>query len=127
MDYFFVYGTLKRGHGNNRLLAKAQFVDQGVTVDNYTLYHLGCPGAVRNADGHPILGEVFAVDDAGTVQNLDWLESNGSFYTRYQRPILLDNGEVVTAWIYELPDTRYGMAGYCDIDEERGAYVWERR
>lgn len=71
-----------------------------------------------------MLGEVFAVSDERTIQRLDALEGNGSFYTRHQRPIRLDSGETIVAWIYELPDTRYGMVGYCPVDKGRNAYVW---
>jgi len=128
MEYFFVYGTLKRGKGNHDILGKSLLVDaKALTLDNYTLYNLGCPGAVRNPKGKPVLGELYEVYDLLTIDRLDALEGNGHFYTRYKRPIKANwaNNNKIDAWIYELPDTKWGMAGYCPIDEATGAYYWK--
>lgn len=40
---FAVYGTLKSGYGNNRLLENAKFVGMHVTEPEYTMYHSGFP------------------------------------------------------------------------------------
>ena len=39
----FVYGTLKRGHGNHRELEGATFLGEAQTVDRYALHVQGLP------------------------------------------------------------------------------------
>ena len=42
-EYYFVYGTLKRGYGNNRILQQsptALFIAEGITTPAFNLYHL---------------------------------------------------------------------------------------
>lgn len=91
MTRVFVYGTLKRGHGNHLLLCASRFLGKCHTPPAYSLHDLGFfPGLVR--DGHmPIPGEVFEVDH-DTLAALDVLEGYPRFYDR------------------ELIDTPYGAA-----------------
>lgn len=123
MELFFVYGTLKSGKGNNHILKDAKLLGNAKTVDEYILYNLGCPAAVRDGKGLPVLGEVYGVEDLKTIDRLDQLEGNGHFYTRHERMVNI-GGQQLRCWIYELPDTRWGMSGYCPIDEKEKAYVW---
>jgi gamma-glutamylaminecyclotransferase len=77
----FVYGTLRRGEGNHRLLAHAEYVGEARTVPGFALYDLGAfPGLVRDGAG-TVVGEVYDVD-AGTLAALDRLEGVPSFYRR---------------------------------------------
>lgn len=105
MTQVFVYGTLKSGKGNNRLLHDQRFVGRAWTRSPaIALVDLGpFPGAVRIAAAtvphRAVFGEVYRVDDAGLAR-LDRLESNGSFYTRE----LVDTS-LGEAWIYLLPPT----------------------
>lgn len=75
--YYFVYGTLKRGYGNNRILQQsptAQFIEEGVTEAKFNLYHLGgFPGVTENGET-AIHGEIWEVSDDYTKQRLDMLE-----------------------------------------------------
>lgn len=70
----FVYGTLKSGHGNNRLLADAHFSGEAVTVTPFRLVDRGIPFACREgADLLPVLGELYEVSYP-ELMRLDGLE-----------------------------------------------------
>lgn len=79
---FFVYGTLKRGYGNNVLLNRAKFVGTATTVSGgFRMMDGGFPMVFT--DGlFNIKGEVFEVSEEETVKNLDRLEGVPSLYTR---------------------------------------------
>lgn len=108
-NYVFVYGTLKRGYGNNYLLKSGQNGFMGVAATkskNFSMYrtspHTGFPVVFNSnlftywrAQSHPsgvggglpllgaVYGEVYSVD-AGTMARLDSLEANGVMYQREQ-------------------------------------------
>lgn len=82
-----VYGTLKRGYGNNAILSEggAEFVSE-CTVDNFKLYHAGFPVA-HTSDGSTIRAEVWDIGDpdghnqsARVLNRLDRLEGEGTMY-----------------------------------------------
>jgi len=95
----FVYGTLKRGWGNNAIIHDQKFVDTAITSPDFQMYTLGgFPGVVLG-DNH-ILGEVWEVDDVA-FDRCDRLEGHPNFYKRKQIFVALDkNEELVEAWIY---------------------------
>jgi gamma-glutamylaminecyclotransferase len=72
----FVYGTLKRGYGNNRLLSEQTFVGEGYTGGFFDMINSGFPVLIPNDDGHVVKGEVFEIDTKmrETLSNLDALE-----------------------------------------------------
>lgn len=73
--WIFVYGTLKRGGTNHRLLAGQRFIGPARTTAGHRLYGLGeYPGLVIDpADRTGVQGEVWAVDRA-TLAALDAFE-----------------------------------------------------
>ena len=79
----FVYGSLKVGYGNHRVLNGAEYVGVHKTLEpNWEMMSLGgFPGVIRGKN--LIEGEVYTVDDGG-LERLDRLEGNGSFYNREQ-------------------------------------------
>lgn len=105
----FVYGTLKRGKTNHRLLEKSKFIGEAYTVDCFNMYTVGFPVLMKTATGgHSVLGEVYEIDD-NTLEHLDALESNGRMYEREQVPVVYadnvtdayDNGVVENGvWVY---------------------------
>jgi len=105
-EYFFVYGTLKSGYGNNRLLENSQFVDDAVSKN--TDFVMQCNGAfpmVKKSNdldqSYGIIGEIYKVNDFNTIMDLDRLESNGFMYNREEHDfVLINKVEVVKAWIY---------------------------
>lgn len=98
----FVYGSLKRGFGNHKLLEGSKFYGITETVQhNFRMHSLhGSFPAVTVAtdDSFAIIGELYEVDSA-TMKLLDMLEGNGSMYTR-QIVSVYNGSEVVEAWIY---------------------------
>lgn len=82
MALIFVYGTLKRAHGNYRLLRTSKFIGEGVTVsDNWKMYDGGFPMVTSGGKFH-VKGELFEVDDAKVLNNLDALEGHPDFFRR---------------------------------------------
>lgn len=94
----FVYGTLKRGWGNNVIIRNQEFIGKATTADPaYQMYTLGgFPGVVLG-DKH-ITGEVWLVDDEA-FQRCDRLEGNPTFYKRERIPVSV-NDKLFQAWIY---------------------------
>jgi gamma-glutamylcyclotransferase (GGCT)/AIG2-like uncharacterized protein YtfP len=144
----FVYGTLKKGHGNHRLLTEAKYLGRAVTTKPMRLAGYGVPFTwpSNHAEGLPLQGEVYDIGDvttnkqaAQTLLRLDRLESNGRVYERKPHRVrLLDNGEhgdvLEDVWIYEAME--HVSSHYCDDEFERhelqfvnvttGALEWAR-
>ncbi len=94
----FVYGTLKRGLGNNRLLVHTDFLGVATSIDRFNIYDCGFPCAEFNPDGKHLKGEIYDLTEHDFYFT-DMLESNGSLYQREIREFDL-HGEIVKAWIY---------------------------
>lgn len=84
-----VYGTLKRGYSNNRLLSgpNCEYV-RDIVVQGYKLYNSGFPVAAPSPR-HSIRAELWEIDDPDnnpiakeTLRRLDSLEGEGSMYNR---------------------------------------------
>ena len=93
-----VYGTLKRRHGANRMMAGATPMGEGTTVPAYRMTDVGYPMITPDEEGHPIRVEVY---DEPDWQTLDRYEGVPRLYQRRVIPVGLDSGETVDAWIYE--------------------------
>ncbi len=79
----FVYGTLKRGYGNNALLRDAAFLGEAVTVRKFAMINHGVPFVIREQQLAPVAGELFDIGgNRATLNRLDRLESNGLLYDR---------------------------------------------
>jgi len=76
-EYYFVYGTLKKGFYNNSILEDsptAEFVKEIMTEPKYTMIDLGAfPGVIENGETS-IIGELWSVSDDQTKRRLDMLE-----------------------------------------------------
>ncbi|MBK1702003.1 gamma-glutamylcyclotransferase family protein [Thiococcus pfennigii] len=90
----FVYGTLRRGEVNHRLLADAEFLGGHRTEPCFALYDLGAYPGLTRGGRTAVVGEVYRVDTAG-LRRLDRLEDYPRLYTR--TPIASPWGP---AWIY---------------------------
>jgi gamma-glutamylaminecyclotransferase len=100
----FVYGTLKQGNSNNRLLAGARCEGAAVTAESYGLNADGAPRVYRDAPrgyAAPVVGEVYYVDD-NTLARLDSLEGHPKWYCREQVAVTVAGG-CVLAWLYFMP------------------------
>jgi gamma-glutamylaminecyclotransferase len=105
MTTVFVYGTLKKGFGNNRLLTTSEFVGHATTVGNFLMLDGGFPVVLEAADdgstsNRQVRGEVYEVDCA-TLKRLDRLESKGTMYDREIVHVRVDGrAEKIEANIY---------------------------
>lgn len=107
MTNVFVYGTLKKGHGNNWLLGASPLLGEALSIHEYDLYDGGFPYAVHISNSGTggttkIWGEIYTVNDY-VLKQLDGLEGHPNWYERFVRPFNLFTGEPVEAWIYEYP------------------------
>lgn len=99
MHLVFVYGSLKRGFTNHRVIGyDARFIATTCTVSRkFKMVSLGPFPAVYPNGKWAIEGELYEVDDI-TLESLDLLESNGYLYEREE--VLLETGDI--AWMYVL-------------------------
>lgn len=95
----FVYGTLRQGHSNHQLMGDAQCHGVGCTRDRYAMYIVsGYPYVTSTEARYPIVGELYAVDDA-MLEKLDKVEGHPRYYVR--REVAVDVGGVeYRAWMY---------------------------
>ncbi|WP_419787341.1 gamma-glutamylcyclotransferase family protein [Pseudodesulfovibrio sp.] len=120
----FVYGTMKRGFPNHRLLAGARYLGPASTVERYALYVDMFPGVYPSEAVSPIRGELFQVS-AEDLRRLDALEGHPSLCHREQVMVKTSKGEQ-EAWIYFYP-TREGRlipSGEFDPGKELQAGVF---
>ena len=133
--YLFVYGTLRRGNGNNPLLTRHDsiYVGPAVTVDRFLLND-GFPYVFPDPESAKterflgrVRGDLYRVTDEG-LQACDWLEGHPTSYTRTPVEVeyFLDGpGEQqVTAGIYLILGHRWS-SGYQEPDEH-GYLEWGR-
>lgn len=94
----FVYGTLLEGEGNHSYYLQGSRCKGKAAVSGYEMYDIGAfPGIVPGAGSIP--GEVYEVDYE-TLQNLDYLEGEGSLYIRKSAHVKMADGKACYAWIY---------------------------
>ena len=110
MTKVFVYGTLMRGYGNNRLMKGQTYLGKGTTLPLYKLFAVGgFPGMkMPMYDGVAVEGEVWLVDD-GCLARLDSLEGVPVMYKRCDA--LLQDHEDVQTYIYQYDTDRYDECG----------------
>lgn len=87
-----VYGSLRKGMGNHRLLTSAELMTTE-RISGFEMYSLGGYPFIRPGEGD-ITIEVYVVD-THTFKRLDQLEGFPSFYNRK-----LVKTSVGSAWIY---------------------------
>jgi gamma-glutamylcyclotransferase (GGCT)/AIG2-like uncharacterized protein YtfP len=81
MHRIFVYGTLRQGGSNARLLADSEFLGRAITVEPYRLYDFGHYPAIIRGGQSFIYGEVYEVDGR-TLRLVDRLEEHPDYYQR---------------------------------------------
>ena len=104
----FVYGSLKKGFGNHRLLEDADFL-QNDTIQNHTMYSLGAFPAIvpdDNADV-PVKGELYSVtnDELLRLNRLEGYSGDNNPHNLYERKeIVTDNGHVAYVYYMNTPE-----------------------
>jgi gamma-glutamylcyclotransferase (GGCT)/AIG2-like uncharacterized protein YtfP len=98
MVRIFVYGTLKRGYGNHRLLAgRSVFIGDDAIIGK--LFDLGAFPAATPEGSDLIQGETYFVGPK-TLRDLDRLEGHPNFYRRE----VVKTRSGVDAWVYFMPE-----------------------
>lgn len=99
----FVYGTLKEGERNNKLLKRrgAERLGDAETVEDYVLYHVEgglypYPAAFETPKRYRIKGEVYGVED---LSEIDRLEPQLVYHERRKVEVEHEEGPV-EAWTY---------------------------
>jgi len=135
-QYVFVYGTLKRAYGNNKLLRDSEFIGTYETTELFFLGDVGYPYAFEASllEDHeekeellkPVLGELFHVTEPKVAASLDCLEgySEGCEWNHYDKRQVSLAGTDITPMMYTQPRliTTNGVR-YCKSYE--GAWTWE--
>ena len=102
MKRIMVYGSLKRGFGNHRLLETSKFMGNATTEPSFVMISLGgFPGIVRGGET-PISGEIFEVSDE-VLARLDRLEGHPTWYERQDITVTLTDGSTTEVEGYVLP------------------------
>ena len=100
-----VYGTLRKGGGNDRLLSTSTYKGSVRTEPLYEMDNIGCPFVSRGGSDS-ILVEVYEVTQ--TVMNyLDMLEGYPNLYDRIQIPTPWGD-----SWMYVIEDYFFTGATY---------------
>jgi len=105
IDVVAVYGTLKKGYGNHRVMRQAggEFICEARSVDAFPLVVSGLPYLLdKRGSGHRVAVELYRVSSAEGFAILDRLEGHPDFYCRKVEKFEADTGEVIEAWVYFL-------------------------
>jgi gamma-glutamylcyclotransferase (GGCT)/AIG2-like uncharacterized protein YtfP len=98
----FVYGSLKKGFGNDRLLADSEFLMNSITRPIFEMISFGAfPAIIPDSQFH-ISGEVYRIPGS-VLWSIDVLEGEGDFYNRKLISIQDIDKPV---WSYILPRDR---------------------
>ena len=97
----FVYGTLKKGYGNDVLLDEARIIGE-FSLKNFKMVSLGGFPAIDRENNSSVLGEVYEID-GDILYSLDRLEGyhpqdGNNLYEREQ--VLVDNE---LTFVYVMP------------------------
>ncbi|MEK6793176.1 MAG: gamma-glutamylcyclotransferase [Spirochaetota bacterium] len=96
--HLFVYGTLKKGHSNHRLLSGSRCIGTGHTLRKYTMYADGIPYVKSTPATSVIQGEIYRITDE-ILERCDALEGHPRWYRRKQTLVQTD-GKPTCAWLY---------------------------
>lgn len=118
MHYIFVYGTLKRGFHNHRLLLDQEFIGEAKTKEPKILRSAGIPFVYDEHEawigclmtqGHQVHGEIFKVTPEA-LKKLDGLEGHPTWYQRTPCDLLSTEMDTIdepcTAEIYYMRSER---------------------
>lgn len=133
VPHVFVYGTLKQGYGNNRLLQDSEFVSEGVILGGGKLIGNGIPFFVpdylcEEGEVGDIKGEIWRMSGRITLGRLDTLEGHPHGYYRSLAHV---NPETNTAssilcWVYCWSRTSYLGQSSSNITRINNTYEWGR-
>ena len=121
----FVYGTLKKDHGLNKLLMRGrnvEYLGRNYIEEPLMLVDMGAYPALVEDNYDPdtkykVFGELYTVDNE-TLASLDFAEGHPHFYKR-KRYTMQDGPGTTKAWVYVMNDI---PADYADEWIEDGMW-----
>lgn len=121
MSKIVTYGSLRKGHGNNRLLRDSELLSTETINIPYRMVSLGgFPGLIPSEENHDIVVEIWEVNDY-TYKSVECLEGFPSFYQKALVPTSLGECEV-----YVLESPRY-QSGYDEVESGDWNEFYKRR
>lgn len=118
-----VYGSLKKGYWNSRLLEGSELLAEGM-ISGYKLYNSGFPVATPS-EGTKITVEVYEVDEK-TLAALDRLEGNGSMYNRTDAVAHVGEDAEIQCQVY-VGGPRWSFNHMEECKSRDGIYTWDGR
>ena len=120
----FVYGTLKRGYGNNRLLNGCQFVKEAL-ISGMSMYYSGSEGSfpvIKFGGDGLVKGEVWDISmRPEAIHYMDALEGTPHLYTR--EALVTECKEQVFAYV---GGRYFEHANLLPVPETNNVYEWNR-
>ena len=114
-----VYGSLRRGMGNYRLLETSKLLSTETIQDNFRMVDMGSyPGLIESEEANNIIVEVYEVTP-DTYKRIERLEGYPSFYNR--KDVHTTEGEV---GIYYLPKNNGWTSSDRLVNKTDDAYDW---
>lgn len=106
MEPVFVYGSLRRGMGNHRLMGQSELMAEA-HLSGFDMYQVSSFPAIVPGNGS-VKGEVYLVDGA-TLARLDQLEGHPRMYRRSM--VTVQAGDVLAqVWVYVWQRSVSGLA-----------------
>lgn len=118
-----VYGTLKQGKENHRLLKDSQYIGDGITAPVFDMVSFGgFPGIIKGE--YPVLVEVYDVSPE-QLRPIDYLEGHPDFYKRDIYEVYFEDGTVSKCYIYNLVErSAHYATNRKVIPNSKGQLVW---
>ena len=99
-----VYGTLKQGYSNNRVMGTSKFIGRGRTANLYPMVGHGVPFVLpEKGIGHNVSVEVFMTTKEQLEGPIDRLEGHPNWYNRKKTTIIMEDGKWLECWLYFNP------------------------
>jgi len=136
----FVYGTLQKGHGNNRVLIgdngkQATLLGSATTMPKFYMAGGGFPRVGKSVLGEfpasverqdhlgQVKGEVWSISDVA-LKACDRLEGHPTFYRREVIPVTLDKDRIkLRPWMYVICEPFRSYE--CLEKDKQGVLKWE--
>lgn len=119
----FVYGTLKHGYRNHRVLSDSRFICDAESCESLALFDAGAFPAITHGGDLNVQGELYECDE-DTVRRLDRLEGEGVMYKKEEQDFMTTDGRKISAWIYVWLPSTDGLKSITEWPSEHGT---ERR
>jgi gamma-glutamylaminecyclotransferase len=120
----FVYGTLKRGFDNHRILANSKFISTAHTLHSYPMISIykAFPYLIDvEGEGFCVNGEVYETNYR-TMLRIDELKGRPDHYTMREIEVVLEDKTVVKAIVYFLAEKiqydKYPFLKEFEMDED---------